>query len=526
MLFSFLGKAAEWQWSVPINSIISSETNAAPRAFLWIPPNCKQVRGVVVGQHNMLEEGIFEHKAFRKALADIGFAEIWVSPNLSVVFDYKGEAEKGFNEMMEGLADVSGYQELKFAPVIPVGHSAMASYPWNFGALKPERTLAMISIHGDSPLTNMTGSGKPNPDWGNKNIDGIPGLIVIGEYEWLEGRIQPGIAFKKKYPKSTVALLADAGRGHFDYSDELVDFLGMFIKKAAKERLPQVLSLNTTSALKPVNPENGWLVDRWRFNQSLQAPAAAFQQYTGNKDEAFWAFDKEMAKATEKYYNRSRAKTPQYISYLQQGKLLPGAGSFVGYRPAFKAQKDGLTFNVSAAFVDTTQGKNLTSNHAKGKITISRICGPVEKINDTTFSIRFYRMGLNNPKRTGDIWLMASHPGDKKYKSAFQQANFRIPMKNEVGAEQKIEFPEISEQKQGIKSLTLTATSTSAEPVYYYVKEGPAEIDGNTLKFTKIPPRAKYPVKVTVVCWQWGRSIEPKLKSAEPVERSFYIVKE
>jgi hypothetical protein len=33
------------------------------------------------------------------------------------------------------------------------------------------------------------------------------------------------------------------------------------------------------------------------------------------------------------------------------------------------------------------------------------------------------------------------------------------------------------------------------------------------------------PIKVTVVAWQWGRSSEPKLKTAEPVERSFFLRK-
>ncbi len=517
--------AAEWQWSVKVKSVVSGETKDHPTAFLWIPPNCKQVRGVIVGQHNMLEEGIFEHKAFRKTLADIGFAEIWVSPNLSIVFDFNGVAQKAFNEMMDDLADISGYQELKFAPVVPMGHSALASYPWNFAAAMPERTLAVISIHGDAPLTDMTGSGKPNPDWGNRNIDGIPGLIVIGEYEWLEGRIQPAIAFKKKYPRSAVALLADAGYGHFDYSDGLIDFLSMFLRKAAKQRLPAVLPLNGPVNLKPLNPEKGWLVDRWRMNETLHASSAPWKQYRGDKTEAFWAFDKEMAKATERYYNRARAKTPQHIGYLNSGKLLPGAGSFIGYKLPFMPQSDGLSFNISAGFLDSAQGKSLTSDHAKGKITISRICGPVQKINDTTFSIRFYRMGLDNPKRTGDIWLMASHPGDKRYKSTVQQANFKIPLRNEAGAAQQLDFPRPPDQKVGVKGLTLGATSSSGEKVYYYVKEGPAEIRDNFLQFTKIPPRAKYPLKVTVVAWQWGRNIEPKLQSAKPIEQSFYIVR-
>jgi hypothetical protein len=49
--------------------------------------------------------------------------------------------------------------------------------------------------------------------------------------------------------------------------------------------------------------------------------------------------------------------------------------------------------------------------------------------------------------------------------------------------------------------------------------------DDGTLTFTPIPPRAKFPVKVTVVAWQFGRGIEPKLKTAEPVERSFLLTR-
>ena len=37
--------------------------------------------------------------------------------------------------------------------------------------------------------------------------------------------------------------------------------------------------------------------------------------------------------------------------------------------------------------------------------------------------------------------------------------------------------------------------------------------------------RAKFPVKVTVAAYQWGRSVEPLVQSAETVARSFMIVK-
>lgn len=71
-----------------------------------------------------------------------------------------------------------------------------------------------------------------------------------------------------------------------------------------------------------------------------------------------------------------------------------------------------------------------------------------------------------------------------------------------------------------MESVSLEAVSDCGLPVYYYVKEGPAELQDNRLVFTKIPPRSKFPVKVTVVAWQYG--IAGQVQTAEPVEHSFY----
>lgn len=523
-LFAQAKSAAVWQWSIQVKAVTSKETNDHPTAFLWVPPNCKQIRGVVIGQHNMLEEGILEHPAFRKNLTKLGFAEIWVTPALDMVFDFKAKSTvEAFNEMMKSLAEVSGYGELEFAPVIPIGHSAAASYPWNFAAWNPSRTLAILSIHGDAPLTNMTGSGKPNPDWENTDIEGIPGLFVMGEYEWLEGRIAPAISYRKAHPGSAIAYLCDAGFGHFDYSDELVRFLSMFIAKAAKVRLPASFALNKPVVLKPVEPVRGWLVDRWRDNKPAEALAAPFALYSGNKEEAGWAFDREMAMATERYYAVARGKLPQYIGYTQGGNVLPATG-FSGFNPKFIPLADGLTFNLSGTYLDPVSDKATVKGHSAAKIDITRICGPVVKVNDTTFKIAFYRMGLNNQKRSGDIWFMARSDGDGVYKSAVQQANMKIPIVNKEGRAQKISFPEISLSGTH-RAVELKAISDSGEPINYYIKEGPAVLQDNILYLTKVPSRSKYPVKVTVVAWQYGRNFEPKLQSALPVEQTFYLSK-
>ena len=189
MFFLSTAHAQVWQWSVTVDRVISDETKDHPQAFLWIPENCKQVRGVVFTQHNMIEEGMLEHPAFRKTMTELGFAEVWVTPGINITYDFTKDAGEDFNYMMKKLATVSGYNELQFTPVVPMGHSAYASFPWNFAAWNPQRTLALVSVHGDAPLTKLTGSGKPNPDWGNRNIDGVPSLFIMGEYEWWEDRI-------------------------------------------------------------------------------------------------------------------------------------------------------------------------------------------------------------------------------------------------------------------------------------------------------------------------------------------------
>jgi|GEM_PF-92034 len=511
----------------------------AGRAFLWIPPNCQQVRAVVVGQHNMIEQGILEHPAFRKTLAELGIAEIWVAPPFDNVFRFDQGAGDQFNAMMKALAVASGYQELEFAPIVPLGHSACASYSWNFAAWKPDRTLAVLSVHGDAPLTNLTGSGRPNPDWGDRTIDGVPGLMVMGEYEWLEDRLTPALDFRNKHPQVPLAMLAEPGSGHFNYSDKLVDFLSMFIRKTAEQRLPAEMPLDRPPVLKPIDPSTGWLVERWHFNQGRIAPPAPAARYTGDPKQAFWCFDEEMAQATQDYSADQLGKLPQLLS-ITDGQMLVEKGCGEPVILSFMPMSDGITFQLKTAFMDAVPGDEKNKNPARwtelppgssvghatggGPIVISKIVGPVAQITPGTFAIRLDRNAETIDKRNGDIWLLASQPGDAKYKSAVQQALMRI-RPNTEGADQQITFPGIPDQKVGTASIKLTATSDAHVPVSYYVREGPAEIDGDTLKFTPLPPRSKFPVAVTVVAWQWGRSNEPKLKTAQSVERTFYLTK-
>jgi hypothetical protein len=94
-----------------------------------------------------------------------------------------------------------------------------------------------------------------------------------------------------------------------------------------------------------------------------------------------------------------------------------------------------------------------------------------------------------------------------------------------VGKLQKITFDKLQNVKYGIKELVLHATSNSKLLVGYYIISGPAYVENGTIKFIPIPVKSKYPVKVKVVAYQWGRITEPLYQSAQPVEQTFYITR-
>lgn len=511
MLFScYIGAAQSvWQWSVPVKNVDGTSIPHT-EAFLWIPENCKKVNAFILVQHNMTEEGMLENRTFREKLSKLGIAEIWLTNQISINYDDPILANKILQQILLDLGDKSGYNELATVPIIPMGHSAMATFPWNFALANPERTLAIISLKGDAPTTNLTGSGRPNIDWGDRNIVGIPGVMIMGEYEFWEDRRTPGFNYLKKNPDTTpLTFYADAGRGHFDATASLIAFLSDYIEQAYKRRVDP-----SSLILKPIDVKNGLLMDVWRKDSLPQYPAAIYEQYKGNRFKALWVFNKQMVRKIENNYRRSRFKKVRELGFQLQGKPVEKQQTHANYHLDFIPESDGLTFHVKA--IDVSGDRE--------EVTLDRICGPFMKLNDTTFRIQFDKIGMNNPKRSNDLWFLAHVDTDNIYKYAVQQANMRIPMKNEEGNVQEIDFTTITDVTLGAKTVSLHATSSMQLPVAFYVKSGPAYIENGKLHFTKAPPRAKFPIAVEVVAWQYGIATESlKVKTAEPVFRTFYI---
>ncbi|QEM08414.1 hypothetical protein DIU31_028060 [Mucilaginibacter rubeus] len=526
-------KAAVWQWSVPVKPI---GVNKDPsRAFLWIGSGCKQVKAVIFAQNNMEEQSILEYPEFRMEMDKLGIAEIWVSPAFNLKFLFNEGAGDQFNALVNDLADISGYSELKTVPVIPMGHSAAASAPYYFGAWNPARTLACISVSGQWPYVRNVFA----PDiWSrDQNINYIPCLETMGEYEAANTWSNEGLKERQEHPLLPLSMLSNPAQGHFAATQQKIAYLAFYIKKAMQYRLPKQTPAGKAPVLTDIDPtKTGWLVDKWRYNELPTASPAPVGRYKGDAANAFWYFDEETAKVTIAYQAKHRNQKPQLIGYVQNGKMVEQRNTHQQVNLKFAPEADGITFKLHAAFYDTVAGGSprlpvwadmpIGSHigHTAGivPISIDRITGPVTKLNDSTFRLSPQAGYWENP-HSYELWFAATHPGDADYKPAVQQALMPVPPGNTDGKEQHITFLPIQNQKKNAGGIKLNAASDAHVPVGFYILDGPAELSGNTLTITAIPPRSRFPVKVTVVAWQYGNSHEPKLQTAMPVQQTFLI---
>lgn len=506
-----------YQWSVSIKAPAESPDCYVREAYLWIPDDCRQLRGVVLSCHNAIEEGILDDALFRQGMAAIGFGELWITPNLDPqgLFDVERGALQAFQQIIDTLAILSGYDELRRIPFVPLSHSSQASQPWNFGAWLPERTLAIISYHGDSPRSTYLCCNHFNPDWGERNIDGIPALLCVGETEFNEFRIEEAFKFQQQYPRSLISFLCNAGRGHGDFSQDDIRYLVYYITRVAQMRLPDVIPAEGPVTMRKVERDEGWLADRWHKDAPPSATTNFYRSYGGNRDSTFWYLDEVMARWTESIYTRERAKQRQWIGVMQDGHILKP-----GELLHFDDNGHDMTVRLRLVYVDSTYSQ-LSDRHSIEPIFIKRFCGYVYIDNDSTLRLSAYRSARSRDDAPG---LFIFSESDMKYGHAVEYLRWPSLAPRTDGKRQTIRFDQPADVPAGTSEIELRAKSDCCLPVQYYVVSGPAYIaEGNKLRFTSLPPRSRLPMRVIVRAWQPGRGISPLVQAADPVERTFFI---
>jgi len=366
------------------------------RAYLRLPQGTDSVKAVLYCHQNMTEEVLFRSPRFCHQMDTLGVAMAFIQRG-SFNWDVNSGCQQRFEEVMHQFAEGTEHPEIATAPVIPFGHSAQATFPWNFAAWNPERTLCIISYHGDAPRTNLCGYGKENIEWGrNRNIDFIPGLMIEGEYEWWEGRVRPALAFRMMYPDSRISFLCDAGKGHFDLCEDTQLYIARFIAKA----------------LKDPRPKGGCYYSRW-----LEDGTESLDPH-----DQFWYQDEEMVSWTKARYAETRGKQMQHLSARIGGELITHDPS-KHIKMNISLSTD--TFTIEPVFVNADYVSESTQ-HAAVRPRVVLISGPAIQTGEYTFCVNHDYFGIDPDRLWKGITLSIEADGDEAYKSAVQELNIQI----------------------------------------------------------------------------------------------------
>jgi hypothetical protein len=542
-------------------------------AYLWVPPETKVIRAVMVGLHNGLPISILQHPAVRRVCAAQGIAQILLTPwsedigkvmLKDLAYDFTDPARTAiFDGYLKALADLSHHPELNVAPLVPLAHSAFASFPCEVAARDPERCLMAIPIKAGFPNVYQSyakggHAGKPLP---NLNLANVPILLCTS----LNQATVPGAWKSKALPygsgKSGHPLLyrddTDTNPGdtykpgnelcglnwemlscHFDMSEREYTFLADYLDAVCRLRLPATPPTpGERTILKPLLLNSGWLIDAFYSNHALHDGSyhepAPYTAYTGSKSRAYWyptealaktiaeRMTSEVAKQFEVFTLKDKAGAPLSLAESPQ-VTLPDPPTWVEGDGAFTLRIYQYT---TPPLICTTQGKHGEDGHKlenvlfPGKTTLPVSSRPVQvDINSSavellhqdglafTFRLRPHRLAPD-PGGASGACLRFYQTGDATYAWSGRNVFWywwlngqKIPGIKD----QTITFPEIGDIARGTTRVTLAATASSGRQVGYFVRNGPAVIEGDELVVTQVPAGDPGPIAITVGAYQVG----------------------
>lgn len=487
-----------------------SRTSAT--AYLWVPEACRRLRGLLILCANVPEHRLVGHPALRDVCRARDLGLVWC-PQSFMNFSQKPgqpkmerehETTAAFLEqLLAGLAGVSGYDEVATVPWLPIGESGHLLMVDALVEARPQRCLAGVWLKNSHlPPTNRT----------------VPALVVFGTaQEWGQEKtdyrtrwrdvtgIYDGVLKQRAaHPDWPLSYVVDGSSGHFDCSERLTAYLAHYIDAVASARL-------TDAGLQPLRLDQGWVADLPVPGHALKPPARAAGQPLA------WFLDEASALEAQSFAAINWQAQSQLPGTLDEdGKVLPFAfNGIVDFLP--KLADDGVTFTVRGQLLDRLPANFVGAGEplatTPGEPTVEWLSGPAQPLGGGRFRLVPGRAG-------GPIYVALRQRGTADVRAVVQPIHIEYyKLKHNAGRAQTIAFDPLPDVRVGTASLPLHATSDAGLPVSFYVESGPAVIDGDRLAFTGIPPRAKLPLAVTVVAWQWGRGGAAPVRTAEPVKR-------
>lgn len=437
---------------------------------------------------------------------------------------------------IDDLATASGYRELSVAPLFFFGYSAGGPQAKAMAVKFADRCFGVVQYRGGLPL----GATDPVPP-------GVPSLMMVGQFDEFLGGMRDA-AGREAWEKARDGLLSfraaadgrnlgslvvEQGAGHFAWTQRNADYLSTFIIGTARARIPAEWPVDTAKAVpcRAVELSSGWLTDPGGIEKPAAFEMAAYAAYKGDKAKAAWHPDEATARATIAYHAAGFSRRDQFIKWDDPTWVDAGVRYFF---TDLKWVDDGQTFKVHATYADVYPAQlkggprwleaGRPVGHSTGPILIRQISGPVIATGPDTLRVKFD--ALAPVAEAGRVTFMAYSDGNAECRHTEQVGMMPRGFNGfSAGKAQTITFPPIGNIEADGAPVDLKATSDSGLPVEYYVAVGPAMIEGSKLKVAELPARTMFPVTVKVVAYQFGRGVEPLVRTATPVEQTVQINK-
>ena len=513
-----------------------SKTSAT--AYLWIPENCRKVRGLVILCSNVPEHMLAGHPALRESCAANGLGIVFF-PRSFYNFKAKNENKTHvafLQQVLDGLAKQSGYDEIATAPWLPMGESGHLLMVDALVETAPERCIAGIWIKNNhlppknrtTPAFVLFGTAQEwsqdKPDKSNTDIrsrwnSGMDGYaLVLNE--------------RKSHPDWPLSYVIDGSSGHFDCSERLARLIARYVDQVCKARLPE----DGSAHLKPVDLANGFVADL-PVPGHENHPVTACRETSADARALPWYFDKESAGEAQAIARINwKAETQLPAITDTKGHLFPFSFNGITWitlngkpaplpdgttPPMLESEPDGITFQLKGILLDKIPANFVSAGgqlaKAPGTPSIEWMCGCVEPLGNNRMRIALDRTWPS------PIYIAVRQAGTDSIRGIVQPCQINRDANSE-GKSQTIAFEKLSNVRAGTASIPLRAFSDAGLPVSFYVEVGPAIVKDGNLIFTKIPPRSRFPITVTVAAWQFGRYAEPKVKRAQIIKQTFQIL--
>ena len=275
---------AAWPLELKMPADIQEEIDSGkkPRVpiLAWVPPGAEDVKAMLLVVDNSDSKIFAEDPEVREVAARHDMAIVYFRWGVESHMDR-------VQDILDGIAEQTGMAGFRHAPWITFGKSSRGKFPYYMAWEFPDRTIATISYHAETPTW-------PPAEWAKLKDQSILHVSANGELEWggtFSLHVRPSLLNYRLHSNVLPHQIVARGVGHGDYVDAhgskgwgqptgkdtsvqaVWDYLALFIDKAITLRVPEGADpASGPVKLNQVDRDSGYLIEPFAIEDTLGRP--------------------------------------------------------------------------------------------------------------------------------------------------------------------------------------------------------------------------------------------------------------